>query len=185
MVGEARVGGPKTAVVIKDGGADGAPAFGMGVGGEGTSPGDIAMAGEVGSITPFAKGPFAASECFAKGKVIGGDVGLGSREALLGNRELVHEGEAEVVLFGGEVHFHESAGVLFGGFPADLAAEAGFIAGGLDVGEVLEEVEEDSFEEVPILGAAGEECAQPKLVGLARAVVELDHADFHVLGDCP
>ena len=39
----------------------------------------------------------------------------------------------------------------------------GFVAGALDVGEVAEEGEEHGFEEVPVVGAAGEEGGEPGL----------------------
>jgi hypothetical protein len=52
-----------------------------------------------------------------------------------------------------------------GGFPADLAPEAGLVASGANAREFFEEEEEDGFEEVPIFGAAGEEGAEPEIVG--------------------
>jgi hypothetical protein len=64
------------------------------------------------------------------------------------------------VFGGGEVNFAEAAGELGGGFPADLATETGFIAGGIEAGKVFEEMEEDGFEEVPIFGTGGEEGAE-------------------------
>ena len=66
------------------------------------------------------------------------------------------------MLTGGEIDFQEFAAELAGGFPADLAAEAGFIAGGAEVAEFAEEKEKGGFEEVPIFGAGGEERAQPE-----------------------
>lgn len=134
------------------------------MGGQSAGPGDIAMAGGVGGIGGFAKDPTGAGEIFAEGEIIGGDVVVAAGEAFFGGGELVHEGEAEVMFFGGEIDFKEAAGVVLGGFPADLAAESGLIAGGLDGGEVLEKEKEDSFEEVPILGASGEEGAEPEFI---------------------
>ena len=55
-----------------------------------------------------------------------------TREALFGDGELVHQGEADVVFMGGQVDGGELAAELFGSFPADLAAETGFIAAGLN-----------------------------------------------------
>ena len=52
--------------------------------------------------------------------------------------------------------------MVLGGFPADLAAEAGLIAGGLDARQVLEEIEQNGFEEVPVFGATGEEGEEPE-----------------------
>ena len=69
--------------------------------------------------------------------------------------------EAEIVLFGGEVDRGEAIAEAASGFPADLLAETGLVAGGLDGLEVLQEIEEDGFEEMPIFGADGEESAQP------------------------
>jgi hypothetical protein len=54
---------------------------------------------------------------------------------------------------------------LLGGFPTDLAAEAGFVAGGADAREFLQEEEENGFEEIPVFGAAGEEGAEPEIGG--------------------
>ena len=55
---------------------------------------------------------------------------------------------------------------MAGGFPADLAAEAGFVASGLNVLEQAKEVEEHGFEEMPVFGAAGEESAEPEIIAL-------------------
>jgi len=41
------------------------------------------------------------------------------------------------VFFGSEIDFQEAAGVMLGSFPADLPAETGLVAGGLEIGEVL------------------------------------------------
>jgi len=87
---------------------------------------------------------------------------VGAGEAFFGDGELVHEGEAEVVFFCAEVDLEEAAGEMLGGFPAYLAAESGLVAGGLEVVEVLEEEEEDGFEEMPVFGASGEEGAEPE-----------------------
>ena len=51
---------------------------------------------------------------------------------------------------------------MAGGFPADLAAEAGFVAGGLEPRQLFEEEEESGFEKMPIFGARGEESAEPE-----------------------
>ena len=94
--------------------------------------------------------------------------------------ELVHEGEAEVMFSGGEIDFKEAAAEAAGGFPADLAAEAGFVAGTLDGAEVLEEEEEGSFEEMPIFGAGGEESGEPE-VG-AFDFVDIDDGEVALAG---
>src|SRR4051794_7718484 len=133
----------------------------MGFASEGTGPGDVAVAGGVVGIAAFAEDPFAPGVGFAEGKVVSGDVERGFREALFRDGELVHEGEAEIVLFRGEVDGDETAGKGFGGLPTNLLAEAGGVAGRLDPREVFEEKEEDGFEKVPVLGADGEKRAEP------------------------
>ncbi len=95
------------------------------MGGEDAGLGDVAMAGEVEGVAAFAEDPAGAVVGFAEGKEVGGEVGIGFGEVFLGDGELVHEGEAEVVFFGGEIDLEEAAGEFAGGFPADLAAEAG------------------------------------------------------------
>ena len=104
----------------------------MGVGGECGGPGDVAMAGGIEGVAGFAEDPFGAVEGFAEGEEVSGDVRLGAGEALLSHRELVHEGESEVVLFGGKVNLGKGAAELSGGFPANLSAETGVVAGGLE-----------------------------------------------------
>ena len=64
------------------------------------------------------------------------------------------------MLFAGEVYGTEGAKVL-AGFPADLLAKAGGIAGSLHVAQLAQEPEEDRLEEVPIFGATGKESAKP------------------------
>ena len=144
--------------------ADQGPDFGtaveVGVGGEGAGPGDVAVAGRVRRVSAFAENPACALVTFSQGEIIGGNVLFGCGEALLGYRELVHEAEAEIVLFAGEIYGGERAKVL-AGFPADLLAEAGGIAGGLHVPKLAQEGEENGLEEVPIFGAAGEKAAEP------------------------
>ena len=68
----------------------------------------------------------------AQGKVIGGDILVTSRNPFLRGGELVHESKAEIMFFGGEVHFREATAELSGGFPTDLFAEAGFITCAFD-----------------------------------------------------
>jgi len=51
---------------------------------------------------------------------------------------------------------------LFGGFPADLATEAGFVTGSAEMGELVEEVKENGFQEVPIFGAHRKESTEPE-----------------------
>ncbi len=171
---------PDGSVLQENRGGEGAAALGMGEGGESASPGDVAMAGRVERVLGFAEDPFGAVVGFAESEVVGGDVGFGPGEAFFGHGELVHEGETEVVFFGGEVHFCESAGEVFGGFPADLTAEAGLVTGGLEVFEVFEEVEQDGFEEVPIFGAASAEGAEPEFI--AARFVDVDAGEVALAG---
>ena len=60
-------------------------------------------------------------------------------------------------------------------FPADLFAEAGSVAGGLDVAEFAEEFEKDSSEEMPVFSAAGEEAAEPEFV--AFGLINIDDGE--------
>ena len=112
--------------------ADHAPstdfAFGVGVSGEGAGPGDVAMADFVQVVRAFAKDPARAFVAFAQGEEVGGDVLLASGEALPGGGELLHEREAEIVLFAAEVDGNEAAAEMAGGIPADLPAQSGGIA---------------------------------------------------------
>ena len=87
--------------VSSDKAAGGTPAFGMGVGGEGTGLSDIAVAGVVEGVASFAEGPLVAVVSFAQGEIVGSDIRVGFGEALFGDGKLVHAGEAEVVFFGG------------------------------------------------------------------------------------
>ena len=169
------------AVMVKDSGADGVATFGMDVGGQGAGPGDIAMAGGIEGVAAFIEHPARAGVKFAQGEVIGGDVLVSMGKPLFGNGELVHEGESEVLFFGGEVYFEETTAEFAGGFPADLASEAGFITGALDVAELLHEVEEDGFEEVPVFGAAGEEGAEPKALAGGH-LVDVDDGEVALAG---
>jgi hypothetical protein len=61
---------------------------------------------------------------------------------------------------------------MLGGFPADLAAETGLIAGGLEVREFFEEIEQDGFDKVPVLGATGKECEEPEFVAAEFSIME-------------
>ena len=143
------MGARDSAVLHKDGCADLVFALGMGVSGESAGPGDVSMAGGVEGVAGFAKGPLAAGESFAQGGVIRGDVLLAARETFLGGCKLIHQGETEVMFFAGEINFHEAIAEAPRSFPADLFAEAGLVAGGLDRTEVFQEAEQDGLEEVP------------------------------------
>jgi len=120
-------------------------------------PCNVAVGGGVVRVFAFGEGPFGAGEVFAQGEEVGGDVGVCFGEVFFAVGELVHEHDAEVGFFGGEIDGGEfgfaEAG---GGFPTDLAAEAGFVAGGAEVGEAAEEDEEGGFEEMPVGGAESE-----------------------------
>jgi len=154
------------AVFHQDGTTDGGFAGGVGVGGESASPGDVAVTCWIESVAAFGKDPTGAGMLFAQGKVIGGNVLLVAREAFLSGRKLVHEGEAEIVLFAGKVHLGKEAAELAGGLPADLFAETSFVACGFDRFEHAQEIEEDAGEEMPIFGATGEQGAQREFVAV-------------------
>jgi hypothetical protein len=149
--------------IVNDHGEDFGFALGMGVRGEGGGPSDVAMTGRVVVVAAFGESPFRTGVGFAEGEEIGGDILFGAREAFLTGGELVHESEAEVAFFGREIYSEEAGTEAGGGFPADLAAEAGFIAGAGEGGQTLEEEKENGFEELPIIGAGGEQGAQPEL----------------------
>jgi hypothetical protein len=134
----------------------------VGMAGKSAGPGDVAVAGWVGVIGAFAEGPAGTGIIFAQSKVIGGDILVAFGKALFGAGELVHESEAEVVLFAREIHFRKDTAVMSGGFPADLPAESGFVACGPDVLERAEEIKEHGFEELPVLGTTRKKSAQPE-----------------------
>ena len=100
-----------------------------------------------------------AGVVFAEREEVGCDVTVlfGVGEAFFGDEELVHESEADGGFVGGEIEGAKFAAEFARGFPADLAAQAGFVAAALNAGEVAQESEEDGFDEVPIFGATGEE----------------------------
>ena len=112
-------------VLVGDGCADAAFAFGMGVGSKSAGPGDVTVAGRVMNVAPFAKNPLCSIVRFAEGEVIGGDVLLASGESFFGDGELVHESETKVAFFGGEIDGQEAAGVALRGLPTDLLAQSG------------------------------------------------------------
>ena len=121
------------AVFHEDGSVEGLEVIaGVGEGGEGSGPGDVAVAGGVVSVAAFGEGPSGAVMNFVQGEEVGGDVVMVFGKVFLGGGELVHEGEAEVEFFGGEVDLGEAGAELVGGFPADLASETRFVAGGLE-----------------------------------------------------
>src|SRR6185436_8061134 len=147
------------AVFHEDGATDGGFAGGVGMRGESAGPGDVAVTVGIEVVAGFGEGPGFADEDFFEGEVVGGDVLLVTREAFLGGGKLVHEGEAEIVLFAGEVDPGKEAAELTGSLPANLFAKTGFVARGFDGSEHAQEIEEDGGEEMPIFGAAGEEGA--------------------------
>ena len=150
------------------------------MGGESAGPGDVAMAGGVVEVAAFAESPFAAVVGFAEGEVISGDVLFAFGKAFFGNRELIHKGKTEVVLFRAEVDLKKAAGMVLGGFPTDLASEPGLITGGLEVAEMVEEVKKGGFEKVPVFGATGEEGTQPEFVGFG--FVNVDDGEVALAG---
>jgi hypothetical protein len=75
------------------------------------------------------------------------------------------------VLLRGEIDLEEATAELAGGFPTDLAAQARLVASGLEVGQG-QEMEQDGFDEMPVLGAAGEEGAEGELVAFSLVKVD-------------
>src|SRR5882672_10520505 len=144
----------------------------MGFGRQGAGPGDVAVAGGVVGVMAFGEDPFVAGENFSEGEEIGGDVRFGFGESFFSDGELVHEGKSEVVFFGTEIDREKAAGKLLSGFPADLAAETGFVAGALEVGHLTEKAEENGFEKIPIVGSDGKQRPQPELGTLRLIDVE-------------
>jgi len=168
------------AVFEKHAGADFTFAFAIRVGSEGTGPGDVTMAGGIEGVVAFVKGPAGAGVDFTESEIVGGDVLLASRETLFGDGELVHESEAEIGFGVGKVDLLETSGELGGGFPTDLAAEAGFVAGGFEVAKVIKEDKEDGFQEMPIFGPGGEEGAEPEFG--AFDFVDVDDGEVALAG---
>ena len=147
----------------------------MGVGGEGAGPSDVAVAGGVEAVARFAEDPPGAVITFAEGEIISSDVLLASGKTLLSGGKLVHESKTEVVLFAGEIDGGKFAAVLLAGFPADLAAKAGFVAGSADVAKLPHKGIKNGFDKIPIFGATGEESAEPEL--FAFALVDIDNGE--------
>ena len=144
----------------------------MGIGRQRPGPCNIAVAGGVVGVMAFGEDPFVAGENFPEGEEIGGDVRFGFGESFFSDRELVHEGKSEVVFFGTEIDGEKAAGKLLGGFPADLAAETGLVAGALEAGQLAEKAEENGFEEIPIVGSDGKQRPQPELGTLRLIDIE-------------
>jgi hypothetical protein len=94
--------------VVNDPSTDLSRLVGVDIGGEGGSPGDVAMAGGIVVVAAFGENPFGAGIGFAEGKKIGGDILFGAWEFFLARGELVHEDEAEVALFAGEIDREET-----------------------------------------------------------------------------
>jgi len=139
-------------------------ADGMSVAGERTGPGDVAMAGGIAGVLSFGEDPTITLKDLAERKEIGGDVLLAFREPFLGGGKLVHESETKVMLFAGKVDRGEYGRVVLGSFPTNLTAQTGFVPGSLNVSDHAKEIEEDCANEIPILGAAGKEAAEPEVV---------------------
>ena len=78
--------------------------------GQGAGPGDIAVTGRVIGIVTFHKNPTVTLEDFTEGKEVGGNVLMAFGKALPGGGELVHEGQAEIMLLAGEVDTCEYRG---------------------------------------------------------------------------
>ena len=165
-------GGPNGAVLHEDSGADGAFQLEVGVAGEGAGPGDVAVAGGVEGVSAFGEDPLRTVKGFAQGEVIGSDVCVGSRETFFGDGELVHEGKAEFVFFGGEAHGQKPTAEVLFGLPTDLIAETSAVAGAFDIAQLVHEIEENSFKEMPVIGADGEEGAEPEFVAFCFIGVE-------------
>src|SRR5436853_7668521 len=86
-------------VIMNNRCADPALILGLGVSGESGRPRDVAVADGVTSVSAFGENPTRAGVNFAQGEEVGGDVLMSAGKAFLGDGELVHEGEAEVVFF--------------------------------------------------------------------------------------
>src|SRR4051812_5951163 len=106
------IGTPNAAVFHKHRPTYGALAFGIGVTGESAGPGDIAMADGIQGVTALDESPSGAGVAFTQRKVIGSDVLVATGEPLFAHGELIHKGEAEVVLFPTEIYFEERTGKL-------------------------------------------------------------------------
>ncbi len=145
------------------------------MGGESAGPGDVAVASGIEIVGCFAEDPAAGLIELAEGEVIGCDVLLSSGETLLGGGKLVHESKTEVVLFAGEIDGGKFAAVLLAGFPADLAAKAGLVAGSPNVAKLTHKGIKNGLDEIPIFGATGEESAEPEL--FAFALVDIDNGE--------
>ncbi len=170
-----------SAIFHEDGGGEGAFfGFGVGMAGECAGPGDVTVAGRVKGVGFLDKGPACAGVNFPKREIVLGDVLFGARETFLRGRELVHEGEAEVVFGGGEIDLEEIGTEVGSSFPADLAAKAAFIARTADGTEVLQEKEESGFEEVPIFSAGAEQGAKPEFGALG--FVDVDDGEVALAG---
>jgi hypothetical protein len=130
------------------------------------------VAGRVVVVGAFGEDPALADVVFAESKVVGGDVDFGLGESFLGDGELVHESETQVVFTGAKIDLTEAIGEGVGGFPADLATEAVLIAGARDRAEVAQEEEKDGLNEVPIVGATGKEGLKPEIA--AFRLVDVD-----------
>jgi hypothetical protein len=152
----------------------------MGVGGESAGPGNVAVADRIEGVAAFRKGPTRAGVEFAEGEEVGGDILIGTRKAFFSDGELIHEGEAEVLLFPGEIDSEKTAAKAAGSFPTDLTAEAGFIACAVKFWKFSQEEEKDSFEEVPIFGASGEESAEAEDWGCD--FVDIDDGEVALTG---
>ncbi len=138
------------------------------------------MASEIELVVAFDEPPSVAAKDFTQGKIVSGDVLLGAGKALLSAGELVHDGEPQVMLFGGEAHGSKGGRILGGGFPTDLTSQPRLVPGRLDVVEVIHEEEEESFEDVPVVGAASEEGAKPEVGALG--FVDVDGGEVALAG---
>ena len=145
------------------------------MGGQRAGPGDVAVASGIEIVGCFAEDPAAGLKEFAKSEVIGCDVLLSSGETLLGGGKLVHESKPEVVLFAGEIDGGKFAAVLLAGFPADLAAKAGLVAGSLDVAKLAHKCIKNGLDEIPIFGSASEKTAKPEF--FASAFIDVDNGE--------
>ena len=159
-------------MIVNDTRTGGGLALGVGVSGEGTGPGDVAMAGGVQGIATFVENPTSTGMNFAESEIIGSYVLVSAGKALFRDGELVHKGETEAMLFTGEIDFEKTAGKLFSGFPTDLTAETGLVAGTLDGVDTPKKAEQGSLEKVPIFRAGSEKGAEPKLGAIDFVKVE-------------
>jgi hypothetical protein len=135
----------------------------MGLGGQGRSPSDVAVAVGIERVLAFMENPLGAAMRFAQGEIVGGNVRIILGETLLSRRKLIHQRKTKVMLSGAKVDGLKSAAKQAGRFPADLPAQTGPVSGRLDPRQVTQEKEQARLQKVPVIGSAGKQGTQPEL----------------------